>query len=115
MTTQDLTAWRTLGKTPAAIRPQILPPRVLDTIALVAMRHSTTVADIIGRSRFREHCRARAEAAYWLRKMEWFGDRPSLPLIGRWLQRDHTTVLWAIRRHEERVVLAAATASNPPR
>lgn len=73
-------------------------------IQTIAMKHGVTVKDIKSQSRKREHVLARQEAAYELREKRKF----SLTKIGIMLgNRDHTTILHACRKHEERLAKVA--------
>lgn len=66
-----------------------------DLIRAVAMKHALTVADIKGPSRAMNIVDARQEAMAMVYKT-----RPdlSLPQIGRIFDRDHTTILHALRK-----------------
>ena len=63
----------------------------------VAERHRVSVQHVLGQSRERRHSRARAEAMFLIRQTGRF----SYPQIGRFFSRDHTSVIHAVRRHEE--------------
>jgi hypothetical protein len=79
-------------------QPMQTPGNVI--IQSIAMKHGVTVKDIKSQSRKHEHVVARQEAAYELRKQRNF----SLTKIGQMLgNRDHTTILHALRKHEERL------------
>lgn len=70
----------------------------------VAERHEVSVDDLKGSGRARWVSQPRQEAMYEIRAQT----AQSLPAIGRFLGgRDHTTILWGIRRHEERLQKAA--------
>lgn len=76
-------------------------------IAAVADRHSLTVADLKSTSRVRGIAWPRQEAMWELRQTGLW----SLPQIGYFLGgRDHTTVIFGIRRHEERRAAASAAS-----
>lgn len=66
----------------------------------VAARHNITSDDIFGRYGGRIHSHPRQEAMWAVRKAL---PRASLPLIARFFDRDHTTVLYGIRQHEKRM------------
>jgi chromosomal replication initiation ATPase DnaA len=68
-----------------------------DVIASTAEDHGLTAADLVGTRRDQRAFRARAEAMHVLRSTTSF----SLPQIGRFFNRDHTTVLSALRRHAQ--------------
>jgi chromosomal replication initiation ATPase DnaA len=72
-------------------------------VSEVAAKYGCTVADILGQRRSGRLSIARFEVCARLRELNYGGAPPSLPLIGRWLQRHHTTVLHAIRRHAQRM------------
>lgn len=72
--------------------------------AEVAVRHGLTLADLQGPGRGKAVAHPRQEAM-WVLKQQ---GRWSLPQIGQFLGgRDHTTVLYGIRRHEARMAKAA--------
>lgn len=82
--------------------PQVaLPTRVRMIVESVAERHGFHARDVLSASRRRAIFHARAETAFILRQMQWGGKRPSFPQIGRWLNRDHASIMNAIRRYEE--------------
>ena len=68
-------------------------------IAEICRRHDVCMADVMGRSRFRVHINARHEAFWMLRTMYGL----SYPRIGQIMGRDHSTVLYGIDRHLERM------------
>lgn len=70
-------------------------PRMADIVAAVADKHDVTVADLKGPSRVKHIVAARFEA---MARMYDLGIW-SMPQIGRFFGRDHTTVLNGIRRH----------------
>lgn len=75
----------------------------------VARRHCVPTSEIFGDRRFRAIVHARQEVAwrlYQLRDRNGYR-RFSMPQIGRYLRRDHTTILHAIRAHEQRVGVRA--------
>lgn len=66
----------------------------------VAEKHEVSVADIKGSGRARWVSQPRQEVMYEIRART----SQSLPAIGRFLGgRNHATILWGIRRHEERI------------
>ncbi|WP_173931374.1 helix-turn-helix domain-containing protein [Chelativorans sp. Marseille-P2723] len=71
------------------------PIRVIDIIAIVAAKHGLTIGDIKGPLRQRNIVLARHEAIALARK-----ERPDLSLtqLGRQFDRDHTSILHALRR-----------------
>lgn len=64
----------------------------------VAEKHGICAGDIMGKSRRRDIYAARKEAIMriWDEVRMHDGSRPSLPVIGRWFQRDHTTILYTL-------------------
>jgi hypothetical protein len=66
----------------------------------VAYRHGVSVDDLTGPSRAKMHTGPRQEAMWMMSKAK----RWSLPRIGQFFgDRDHTTVLHGVRRHEQRL------------
>jgi len=70
-----------------------------DILTEVAAKHRLRVSDITGRSRLRPIVIARQEVMYRCRSE---ADK-SYPQIGRFLSKDHTTVIHGFRKHQERV------------
>lgn len=63
-------------------------------LALVALRHGIPSKEIVGDSRKRAHVAARTEAMCLIyQHTQW-----SLPQVGRFIRRDHTTVLHALQK-----------------
>lgn len=62
----------------------------------VCAKHGVTVADIRGPHRPHKITRARHETFARIRRETSF----SLPSIGRWFHKDHTTVLYGARKHD---------------
>lgn len=92
------------------------PPRrptrfaMREIVAEVAARHQLHPRDLTGPMRFKSICAARFEAM-WLIYQERHPDGRrvySLPQVGAFFNRDHTTVLNALRRHEQRNAMARA-------
>lgn len=76
-----------------------IPPRVRAIIRSAALEHGVTPADILGDSRSRKITRARWEAMEACRELVMpGGDNPSFPQIGRWFGRDHSTVMYGLRK-----------------
>lgn len=72
-----------------------LPPRVAAVVRLTAFEHCLTVDAILGRRRTAPIVAARHKA---MRRVRAFIPRPSFPMIGRWFDRDHSTVVQACQR-----------------
>lgn len=71
--------------------------------AEVAGAHGVPLKRLLSPSRFTPVVRARWEAMARIRAVQWPDGRPryTLPQIGRFLGRDHTTVIHGIRRHAD--------------
>lgn len=85
-----------------------LPPITVAEIARqTAARYGVTINDIKSPRRDQRFVRARQEAMWRARN-----ETPhSLPAIGRFLGgRDHTTIIYGIRKHEERIAFVKAQA-----
>ena len=78
-------------------------PGLYDIERAVCQRFSLTAERLRGRERCRKVARPRQMAMFLARELT----GASLPMIGRHFGRDHTTVLWAIRKIE------AMQASHP--
>ena len=70
-------------------------------LSRVAKKHGLTQGTIKSDSRLREVVQARNEAFYYSQKLG-----KSLPQIGRFFGRDHTSVLHGIKRHKQRMEAA---------
>lgn len=85
------------------------PKRILmaDIVKEVAAKHRITVANLIGQSRRYEFSRPRQEAYYRA-----FVECPhqSYLQIAAFMNRDHTTVLFGVRKHCKRVGISYPTA-----
>lgn len=82
--------------------PGFTPEVVRDTLRAAAAAHGVTVEDLRGAGREQRIAYARQDAMARLRGLDVYGRRPSLAQVGRWLNRDHSTVLHGIRAHEAR-------------
>jgi len=84
--------------------PRTTPLTMREIIKQVAGKHRVTVNDILSERRARNVVAARHEAM-WRCKME---TTNSLPHIGRVFGgRDHSTVIHAVKKHEQRMREAA--------
>lgn len=63
----------------------------------IAAERGLRAKDVLSRSHERPNAWARQEAMW---RLNLRGN--SLPAIGRWAGRDHTTILFGVRRHHER-------------
>ena len=70
----------------------------------VAADHSLHVRDLTGQSRVKHICAARFEAMFRIYEERHPDGRRvySMTQLGRFFNRDHTTILNALRRYEER-------------
>jgi chromosomal replication initiation ATPase DnaA len=71
-------------------------------VTIVADRYRITVSDILGRERTAHVANARHVAAWLLRENE-----RTYPHIAEVLRRDHSTVMYAVRRVEQKPELLA--------
>lgn len=88
-------------------RDYLLKPtgRPIHAVAIEACeRHQISMAQLLSSARSAYIVRARQEVMY--RAHHELG--VSLPVIGHFLHRDHTTVLHGVRAHAERLTLRAA-------
>ena len=69
----------------------------------IAKKHGISVKDMIGKGRHRHLCAARVELYRALRDQGW-----SYPAIGRFVHRDHTTVIMALAPIEKKRARALA-------
>ena len=82
--------------TPTDLEKQTVTMR--DVLHAVASRHEMRPAELMGASRHKMVVRARQEAFAEMRRRG-----RSLAEIGRFFERDHTTVLYGLRKHEQRI------------
>ena len=71
-----------------------LPPRIAEIVREAAARHRVRPEEVLSADRTRAVAYARFEAIKACRALT---PQPSMPQIGRWFGRDHTTVLHALR------------------
>ncbi len=74
------------------------PAKVTLAVELVAANYGLNPDDIYSRSRTQCVCEAR-QMAYWVCR-QLLRPSYSLPELGRWFQRDHSTLIWGIRKFE---------------
>jgi chromosomal replication initiation ATPase DnaA len=84
------------------VPPAQMPGGMRRIAMAVAARHGVSLAQMRGPQR--RFARARQEAFALLRATGHF----SLPQIGRWFNKDHTTVLFGARAHERRTATGLA-------
>ena len=93
MSVQVLSLWH--GQMLVSTRPESMA----DIARRVADSHRLSVADIRGPCRERSYAVARQEFCFEARKqLRW-----SFPQIGRFLNRDHSTVIHAVTAHQDRM------------
>ena len=80
-------------------------------IEAVSAESGVHVRDLLGPYRARRISAVRFDLMARLRALDWNGRAPSYPMIGRWIGRDHSTVIHGVRRHAE--IAAAAGAQTP--
>lgn len=100
MTSQHVAWWG--GSANHMRRPyqQDVPPRVRRIILMAALTHMVLPRSIIDHTRKPRADAARRAAMAQVRAEIIIGGKPaSYPLIGRWFNRDHTTVLHNCQRH----------------
>lgn len=90
------------GPEPGRSRAARMPKRVLDVVQAIAERHEVHLYDLLSDSRDRRFCAARQDAYLALSETPYGDRKPSLPMIGKWFGRDHTSVLHGVRRASER-------------
>lgn len=71
-----------------------IPPRVRLYACIAAAEHHVNIGEVLGSSRTRPAVLARWDVMRRLRN-----DGFSTPQIGRWLDRDHSTVVYGLRNH----------------
>lgn len=79
---------------------KMLPPRVRQIVEAVALRRGLTPAAIQAKGQTYVISHARQEVYYELRQLL---PQPTLPMIARWFEADHTTVLWGVKAHTKRL------------
>jgi hypothetical protein len=95
-----LSLWRGLIAQPAVARDRA--PSMKEIAESVSWRYGVPMEDLRGPSRLKAFALARQAAMYEM-VVE---DRWSLPQIGLYFDRDHTTVLHGYRRHAQRLAAA---------
>lgn len=76
-----------------------MPPSVRGIIETVAAEHRVRVCDMLSRRQTSALAKARWDAMARIRASLCIcGKPPSLPQIGRWFDRDHSTVLHGLRK-----------------
>jgi chromosomal replication initiator protein len=75
-----------------------VPERVRSVIIEVAEKHNVPPREIMGRTRERSVVLARHEAIYRVKALN---PTFSSTQIGRWFNRDYTTILYAIAKYQD--------------
>ena len=80
-----------------------MKPTSTSIVAQVAARHGIAASTLLARTKVNSH--ARHEAMYEIRTQI---GKPlaSYPWIGRKMGRDHSTVMYGVRRHQKRLDVA---------
>lgn len=76
-----------------------MPAVYREVVRVVARAHGINVMLLASKSRMRIAVLARNEAMY---KIKAHDNRVSMPKLGRWFERDHTSVLYCIACHQDR-------------
>lgn len=79
-----------------------LPGKVRDIMAQVCAENGMSLSELLGSSKLKSHALARFIAIHrvWS-EVKVAGRHPSLPQLGRWFNRDHSTAHNALRRYAE--------------
>ena len=70
-----------------------------DIIERVLSKHSVDMVEVMGRSRERIVADARHEIWYFMKKLGGL----SYPQIGKMFNRDHTTIMNGVNKHEKKI------------
>jgi len=84
-------------------------------VADVAAARGVPVSVLRGRGRLKQNVRARQEAIWRCREVRQDGGKPryTLPQIGQFFKRHHTTIIHACKRHAARTVIEPSPESEP--
>lgn len=82
--------------------------KTMADVAAVCRIHRVSVADVMSRKRTARIVRARYAVMWMLR----FSRKMSFPQIGHLLNRDQSTVVWGIGRHDERIGISSAARNH---
>lgn len=85
------------GEWPKFVFPKGPNARAREILAETAAKHGEKVKDVIGVRKFGSLVLCRREAAWRIAKET----NLSFPQIGSLLNKDHSTIIWAIRRQNE--------------
>lgn len=90
-------------------RKQGMPKWARDIVREVAYRHKIYVSDLASDNRFHDVVHARTEAMYRIKAAK---PEVSSTQLGKWFDRDHTSVLHGIAAHQERAGVPALVHYN---
>ena len=76
-----------------------MPQWAMEIVEHVAFQHCVGIDQIASGGRFRRIVRARDEAIYRVKEAK---PVTSTPVLGKWFDRDHTSVLYSLSAHSER-------------
>lgn len=93
--------WHGLVDTKTGGKPVLM---MMDIIRSAGRRHDVPVETILGRCVAARTCLARDEAAWECRRQT----TRSYSAIGRVMNRDHSTILFCVRRHQKRLDFQAS-------
>lgn len=99
------------------MRRRGMPLWARNIVATMAELNRMDIDDVIGRSRRRVHVRVRNEVWYILRtsKSPLRKVSPSYSQIGRWFERDHSSIVFGACRHAFERGLPSPSNVNPER
>lgn len=84
------------------------PAIVRETVTAIAEAHGVTVGQILRKDKSDRISAIRFEVYAALRALRLSnGLPPSYPAIGRWMQRDHATIIHGVRVHAAKLAEAA--------
>lgn len=97
------------------MRRRGMPLWARNIVATISELHRQDMGDIIGRSRRKVHVRVRNEVWYRLRTGESPVRRlsPSYMQIGRWFERDHSSIVFGACRHSLENGLPSPSGVDP--
>jgi hypothetical protein len=81
---------------------RVMPPWVREIVSGIVARHGAEIGDVLFRRTRGAAALARNEICYTLKAAisPVTGDHPSLEMIGRWMNREYTSVLHCIAIHQ---------------
>ena len=94
----DLSPQVVTGKVRVPIGCEQLPGRVRLIVEDIARDAGLCPGALTGRARDQRTALARREAMARLRSMPWGKGKPTVTMIAKWFNRDHSTVVYALKR-----------------